>query len=141
MKRFSIRKVLGITLLIIAGTLLVGSIVMLLWNALLPVLFHLPVIGFWQALGLLLLSKILFGGFRGGRGPGRHWRNNMREKWMNMSPEEKEKFKQDWRSRCGRGRFSDEGGNPFGSGRFRENPSEKTAGAPGDSNNSSADKH
>ncbi len=100
MKRFSFRKIAGITLLVIAGVFLFGNIVMLLWNALMPVIFHLPLITFWQGLGLLLLSKILFGGFRGGRGPGQHWKRNMQEKWMNMSPEEREKFQQDWRGRC-----------------------------------------
>ncbi len=102
MKRFSIRRVAGFILLAIAGIFIFGNIVMLLWNALLPALFHFPIISFWQALGLLLLAKILFGGFRGG-GPGRHWKNKMNSRWMNMTPEEREKFKQDWGNRCRRG--------------------------------------
>jgi hypothetical protein len=76
---------------------------MLLWNALMPDIFHLPPITFWQSLGLLLLSKILFSSFRGG-GPKRRMKDRLTEKWMNMTPEEKEKFKQDWGSRCGRGK-------------------------------------
>ena len=80
-----------------------GGIVMLLWNALMPDLFHLPLINFWQALGLLLLAKILFSGFRGGPFPGR-WREQARQRWMNMTPEERERFKQEWGQRCG-GRF------------------------------------
>ena len=102
MKRFGMRRVAGFILLAIVGVFVFGNIVMLLWNALLPVLFHFPLITFWQALGLLLLSKILFGGFRGG-GPGRHWRNRMNSKWANMTPEEKERFRQDWGKRCRRG--------------------------------------
>lgn len=49
-----------------------GFVVSWLWNTLLPGLFDLPMIGFWQALGLLALSRILFGGFggSGSRGPG-----------------------------------------------------------------------
>ncbi|MBN1543078.1 hypothetical protein JW992_13130 [candidate division KSB1 bacterium] len=50
---------------------LIGWILMLLWNWLVPALFSGPVIGFWQALGLLLLSKILFSGI--GRGHDRHF--------------------------------------------------------------------
>ena len=70
-----------------------------LWNALIPSLFGGPVIGFLQALGLLILAKILFGGrgCRGGRccggHRGRHWRQKFREKMDKMSPEEKAKFK------------------------------------------------
>ena len=101
MKRFSIQKVIGIMLLIIIGIFIFGSVVMLLWNALLPALFNFPVISFWQGLGLMLLSKLLFGGFRGGGGRGSQWKQKMQEKMGYMTPEEKEKFRQEWRSRCG----------------------------------------
>ena len=104
MKRFGARKVAGFIVLAIAGVFIFGSIVMLLWNALMPVLFHLPLISFWQALGILILSKLLFGGFRGGGG---RWKNRMRDKMNNMTPEEREKFKQEWRNRCGH-MFSDQ---------------------------------
>jgi len=101
MKRYWIRKVIGIICMVIVGIMVFSGIVMLLWNNLLPALFHFPVITFWQALGLLILAKILFGGFRGG-GPRRQWKDNMKQKWMNMTPEEKEKFKEDWSTRCRR---------------------------------------
>ena len=39
-------------------------ITMLLWNSLFPVIFHLPQISFWQAVGLLILSRLLFWIFR-----------------------------------------------------------------------------
>ena len=94
------RKVAGIICMVIVGVLVFGSIVMLLWNALMPAIFHLPLISFWQALGLLLLAKILFSGFRGGPRP--EWKNKMKQRWMNMTPEEREKFKQEWSQRCGR---------------------------------------
>ena len=69
-----------------------------LWNALIPSLFGGPIIGFFQALGLLLLAKILFGGgCRRGRccggHKGGHWRQKFREKMDKMSPEERAKFK------------------------------------------------
>jgi len=103
MKRFRIRRIAGFIALAIVGVIVFGSIVMLLWNALMPEIFHLPIINFWQALGLLLLAKILFSGFRGG-GPKGRMKHKLSEKWMNMTPEEREKFKQDWGGRCGRDR-------------------------------------
>ena len=80
-------------------------IVMSLWNWLMPALFGLHAISYWQALGLLILSKILFGGFRGRSGPPMRWRRHMMERWEQMTPEEREKFRQSMRTRCG----------PFGS--------------------------
>lgn len=103
MRRFWTARVAGFIALAILGLFVFGGVVMLLWNALLPDLFHLPLIHFWQALGLLILAKILFGGFRGG-GPRGAW-SNRRQKWMNMTPEEREKFKQEWGSRCGRSSY------------------------------------
>jgi hypothetical protein len=79
-----------------------GEIVMHLWNWLLPVLFGWPLITFWQALGLLVLCRILFGG-HGGHRP--HHCKSPRpsaERWGRMTPEEREKFHQDMRARwCG----------------------------------------
>ncbi|MGZ4055226.1 MAG: hypothetical protein ACXVPU_10325 [Bacteroidia bacterium] len=102
-----IKIVFGIT----AFVLLFGFGTMHLWNWLVPSLFHGPIINFGQAIGLLILSKILFGGFggrhgRGGCGPGgrfgrRDWKTKMQERFSNMSPEEKEKFKQRFQDRCG----------------------------------------
>ena len=106
---FKARKIAGIIVMVMAGVLVMGGIVMLLWNALMPTLFHLPLVSFWQALGLLLLTKILFSGFRGG-GPRGRWKEKITDRWMNMTPEEREKFKQEWGRRCG-GRFR--GAGPF----------------------------
>ena len=78
-----------------------GEVVRLLWNWLLPPLFGWRLIGFWQALALLALCRILFGGF------GRHgfhrsnFRRRMDERWARMTPEEREKFRQSFRGRCG----------------------------------------
>ena len=109
-------KVIGIIFLVAAGILVFSGIVMLLWNALLPGLFHFPVITLWQALGLLILSKILFGGFRPGGHRGQ-WKDKLKQKWMNMTPEEREKFQQDWGRRCrkpfGPGGSSSEQSGPF----------------------------
>lgn len=78
-----------------------GFVVMSLWNALLPDLFGWHAIGFWQAIGLLVLSRILLGGWRGGRGPGMHWRARMAQRWEQMTPEEREQFRAGMRARCG----------------------------------------
>jgi hypothetical protein len=100
-KRFWPLKALGILLLVIIGVLAFGSIVMVLWNALMPEIFHLPLITFWQALGIFALAKILFGGFRGG--PKARWkRDSLKEGWAKMTPEQQEKFSQEWGRRCGK---------------------------------------
>ncbi len=82
-----------------------GFLVMALWNNVLAVVLNINAITFWQALGILLLSKILFSGFRGGwQGNYGHYynfkRKEMFNKWQNMNPEEREKFKQEWQNRC-----------------------------------------
>jgi Ca2+/H+ antiporter, TMEM165/GDT1 family len=80
---------------------LLALAVMLLWNSLVPALFHGPPLEYWQALGLLLLSRILFGGLRG-RGWHGHWRQRMwRERWENMTPEERARMREHFQRRCG----------------------------------------
>ncbi len=79
--------------IIIVALIAFSWVTMLLWNALLPQLFHFPIITFWQAAGLLLLTRLLFSGANHHRGWHRHhWDKSMREKWMHMSPEEREIF-------------------------------------------------
>jgi predicted membrane chloride channel (bestrophin family) len=103
-------KIAGIAL--VAVTLL-SFIVMSLWNWLAPAVFGARTITFWQALGILVLSKILFGGFRGRPGYGRHWRRRMNERWEQMTPEERERFRQGIAGRCGRIKVApEESANP-----------------------------
>jgi hypothetical protein len=83
----------------------VGFVVMSLWNWLMPALFGWKTLTFWQAVGLLILSRFLLGGFRGYRGGrGRHayWRHRMMERWEQMTPEEREKFRAGFGRHCGR---------------------------------------
>ena len=42
----------------------IGFVVMSLWNGLAPALFGWKAIGYWQAVGLIILIRLLFGGFR-----------------------------------------------------------------------------
>ena len=86
----------------LAFAALVGFVVMGLWNWLMPAVFALHPITFWQALGLFLLSKLLLGGFHGRHGGWHgHWRGRMMERWEKMTPEEREKFRETMRHRCG----------------------------------------
>jgi hypothetical protein len=94
-------RVLKFVLFAVLFVAVFSFVLMRLWNWLMPALFGWHVITFWQALGILILSKILFGGFRGG--PHRHWywRRRMMQRWEQMTPEEREKFRQGMRGRCG----------------------------------------
>lgn len=101
MRRHRFLRMLMFLPLVVLFIALFGFIVMWLWNWLMPALFGLKTIGYWQALGLFILGKILFGGLRGGSGGRRHWRNRMMERCEQMTPEEREKFRQAFYSRWG----------------------------------------
>ena len=100
-RRFSGRKVLGIIMMVLVGVTVFSGAVMLLWNNVLAAVVSVKLISFWQALGLLVLSKILFGGFRGAHWGRQEWKKGMMQRWEAMSAEEKEKFKSEWQNRCG----------------------------------------
>lgn len=103
-----IAKGIKMFLFVLLAGLALGAAVMYLWNWLIPAIFtNGPEISFIQALGVLALSKILFGGFRKGghcghchNHKGMHWRQKMEDKIANMTPEEKEKFKQKFGNKC-----------------------------------------
>jgi hypothetical protein len=104
-RRFSPKKIIMIICIAILAATVMSLVVMSLWNAILPNVIHVSTITFPQALGILLLSKILFGGF-GRRG----WRGGppngfLQQKLAIMSPEEREHFKQQWRNKCGKWGF------------------------------------
>jgi hypothetical protein len=91
--------ILGIALFVTLG----GAIVKYLWNWLVPPLIGWHEISFWQALGLLVLCRILFGG-HGWRGSMRsNMRRHMEARCANMTPEEREQFRQKARERWGFG--------------------------------------
>jgi len=110
-----LKRLLWIAPLAIVGMLVFmaigGGVVRWLWNWLLPPLFGWPQITFWQALGLLLLCRILFGG-SGWRGSVRsdirrrmeeRCARRIEERCQNMTPEEREQFRQRMRERWGLG--------------------------------------
>jgi hypothetical protein len=81
--------------------LVFGGTVMLLWNNMLTPVLHVSTITFWQGIGILVLSKILFSSFNGGgRSCRDYWKQRMM--WNNMTPEQKEKFKEEWKNRSRR---------------------------------------
>lgn len=88
----------------------VGYITMSLWNWLVPALFHGPEINLWQTFGIILLSKILFGGFKGkgggcccgngGGNPREAWKQHLKAKWNDLSNEERSNLKNKFFSKC-----------------------------------------
>jgi hypothetical protein len=68
-----------------------GWVFMVLWNALIPEIFGVRAINYWQALGLLVLSRIMFGGGRAFGG--HHWKQRMQARWESMTPEERDRFR------------------------------------------------
>ncbi|NIJ51919.1 hypothetical protein [Dyadobacter arcticus] len=112
-KRFGLFPVFAL-----AAALILGLVIRLLWNAILPYALNANPISYWQAVGLFVLCKILFGGFRGPMGgpdrwnkwqnfdkggmPGKSPFSDWRNKWMGMSDEERIKFRQEMRRRCGK---------------------------------------
>ncbi len=97
MKRQKLLRVMKILPFAVLAIVLIGFVIMGLWNWLMPALFGLKPIGYWQAWGLLILCKILFGGLHGGhRG---RWHPRM---VANMTPEERERFRQAFEQRWGR---------------------------------------
>ena len=120
MKMSKLTRVLVFAPLAILGmiifTAIGGTIVMLLWNWLAPELFGLRLITFWQAIGLLALCRILFGGFGLSGGSHRNsrrrmdgrirerMRERMAERWEQMTPEERERFREGMDDRSGRTR-------------------------------------
>jgi hypothetical protein len=113
MKRNRFLRVLKIFVIVTVAINVFGYVIMQLWNWLMPAIFGLKPVTFLQALGLLVLGKILFGGFhRHGGGCGdRRWKHRMAERWMEMSPEERERFQAGLRGRwgCGFGSKSEPG--------------------------------
>lgn len=94
--------------LIIAAIALFGWVTMTLWNLLLPEIFNLPVINFWQAAGLLVLAWLFFGsGHSKWHQNSSHMNRELRSKVKNMSPEEKREFfrkmhyhRNNWQREC-----------------------------------------
>ena len=102
MKRRRTLRVLTIAGFALVALGVFGLLVMSLWNWLMPTLFGVRSITFWQALGVLILSRMLLGGFSGSsRRHDRHWRARLIDRWGQMWPEERAKFREKLRHRWG----------------------------------------
>ena len=103
MKRYWMFKAVKMVLFLAAFVLLAGVAVMLLWNALVPAIFDGVQITWIQALGLLILARILVGG-RGHVGSGAYRRGRWRERWeskiASMSPDERKKWQDEFGRSC-----------------------------------------
>ena len=100
-------KIAILALIVIAGF---GQAVLQLWNLVVPAIFGLHPITYWQAVGLLGLSWILFGGlgmFRLRPSRAAHWQHRLAERWEQMPSEERERFRRGLKTRCGRGEAPD----------------------------------
>jgi hypothetical protein len=99
MKRFWIIRGIKVLAVATVAVAVFGYVVMSLWNWVIPAVTGLHSVTFVQALALLVLSRILFGGLRDHRG-GWHWRQRMRERWETMTPEERERLHETLGNRC-----------------------------------------
>src|SRR5450631_1042249 len=98
MKRYWIFRALKMIAFFALAVSLLGYVVMSIWNTVLPGVTGFHSITFVQALGLLVLSRILFGGLRGWGRRGGHWRARMQARQQHMTPEERERFRDALRS-------------------------------------------
>jgi hypothetical protein len=89
MKRFWIFKGLRVLAIATLAVIVFGYVVMALWNWVVPAVTGFHSVSFVQALALLVLSRILFGGLRGHGGG---WRHRLRDRWERMTPEQREQF-------------------------------------------------
>ena len=88
--------------------LVFGFAFLYLWNALIPDLFGGPTISYWQGIGLILLSKALFGSWSSGgehkykrhHRSKHHWKSKVRENWANMTEEERAEYRDNWKKHC-----------------------------------------
>ncbi len=96
------RRFLFFILVVAVAIAVAGGAVMLLWNAVLPAVGSVRELDYPQGLGLLLLCRILFGGFgkRGTRSWGGHRGVQWREKWKGMSDADRTRFREEWKARC-----------------------------------------
>lgn len=108
------KKIAGFIVLGIAGVLLVTYLFMVLWNMLIPEIFNGPTLTYFQAIGLMVLAKMLFGFGGNGWGSKQHWgakfehnqdkrsawKEKIEAKMASMSDEEKEKFKNSMKGWC-----------------------------------------
>lgn len=99
----TIKRKIGYLIFFIAVFLLLSFVVQFLWNALLPQVVHVSAITYRQALGLMLLCRILFGNFHfGGKNWDRQNAAHLKNKLMSMDEDDRAAFKEEWNKRTHR---------------------------------------
>ena len=101
MVKYRLQKILRVLIVAVVAIPLFGFVVEQLWNWLVPPVFGCKSITFVQALGLFVLSKVLFGGFHR-HDRGRRWNRGMMDRWAAMSPEDRDRFRTGLRNRAWR---------------------------------------
>ena len=100
MKTFWVARMAKFAVFALVAAAVLGFVAMGLWNWLMPALFGWHPITFWQAVGLMILSRILLGGFRGRPGGHGLMGRRMMERWEKMTPEERNELREAIRDRC-----------------------------------------
>ena len=100
-RKFHPVKILFFIMLAALFVFVAGNVVMYLWNAILPDVINAKPITFWQSIGIFILARLLFGGFKMGKHS--HPKHKQRkDKWTNMNEEERDEFKSNWKEYCNR---------------------------------------
>ena len=110
MSNYWIKKGVGMAFMTLIAIIIYGYVFMWLWNMLVPEIFGLTTINYWQSFGLIFMAKLLFG-FNTGKHKGWHqnkewhlqkhqWKNKIEQKMEGMTEEEKQKFKESMKGWC-----------------------------------------
>ena len=102
MRRYWIARGAKFVVVAALAVMVASVVVMTLWNWVVPATFGLPALTLGRAFALLVLSRLLLGRFSGPMGRRMHWRHRMRERWEQMSLEERERFMAGMQRGCGR---------------------------------------
>lgn len=102
MRKFGFKKIVGMGAMVFVFVFGLTAVVMYLWNYALAPSLDLNPLSYWQAMAILVLSKILFTGIRP-RKSGGPWKSRRKSKYQNMSEDERQVFRDKWKKRCGPG--------------------------------------
>ena len=102
MRRYWIARLVKFVVFAALAAMVASVVVMTLWNWVMPAIFGLPALTLGRAFALLILSRLLLGGFSHPMGRRMHWRHRMRERWEQMSVEERERFMAGMQRGCDR---------------------------------------
>ena len=110
MKKFGFAWCMKMLFWMVLAGIVMGVVVMYLWNWLVPDIFGWKQIGFLQALGLIALARLLTGGFGGKKVHHHHksWNDKFKAKWEGLSEDERSRLKQKFSDKWCQPRWPDE---------------------------------